>query len=748
MRSRPMDNTATAAPGALRAAHPAPTRKRKRHIGLMILAVIVIAIAALIWFWNWDWFRPLIESRASAALGRRVTMTHFDLKLSRHPTAIADGVEIANPDGFPEAPYFAHLDRLSVTADAMAYWHGRNVVIDRIVAAKPQINALQHADGHATWDFPAFTNSQPNAAPAKPVRVDALTIADGAAHVVIPKAKADFQIAIATQAFDAAKPPAAEVAGVKAPEGSVPAAPVSAAPPATPSSDPAKPDQLVLDAKGTYAGQPITAHAVGGALLSLRDAATPYAIDATAENGPTKLALSGTVQDPLHFKGTDLKLHLSGPNMGLLFPLTGIPIPQTPPYDIAGNLDYSAGKVRFTDFAGRLGSSDLGGSIIEDPGPQRPVVDATLTSKSVDLADLGGFVGSEPGRTSTPAQTPEQKAAVRKAEASSQLLPNIPINLPRFTAADVHLDYKGEHIEGRSVPFDAIAVKLDIDDGRFNIHPVTFRVGRGSIVINSTLAPAGKGDLKTKTDIAFDHVDVGRMLAATHAIEGAGLLGGRAELDSTGNSLSSLVGNGDGGLKLMMSGGNLSALLVDLSGLEFGNALLSALGVPNKAHLDCFVMDMGLRRGVLNSNAMIVSTSEADVVGTGDIDLGREALNLRFRTEARHLSVGSVPTDIGIKGTFKNPSIQPNVGELAARGGAAVALGVLLTPLGALLPTVQFGTGDENEGTCAAFMHASGKRNTTSSAASPPATINSVTRRAQPAKPAKKSGGGFFDGIF
>ncbi len=42
---------------------------------------------------------------------------------------------------------------------------------------------------------------------------------------------------------------------------------------------------------------------------------------------------------------------------------------------------------------------------------------------------------------------------------------------------------------------------------------------------------------------------------------------------------------------------------------------------------------------------------------------------------------------------FKDPSIAPVAGPLAARAGASVALGVLLTPLGALLPTVQFGTG-------------------------------------------------------
>jgi hypothetical protein len=35
-------------------------------------------------------------------------------------------------------------------------------------------------------------------------------------------------------------------------------------------------------------------------------------------------------------------------------------------------------------------------------------------------------------------------------------------------------------------------------------------------------------------------------------------------------------------MKMAMAGGDLSALLVDLSGLQFGNALLSALGFPKK----------------------------------------------------------------------------------------------------------------------------------------------------------------------
>jgi len=69
-------------------------------------------------------------------------------------------------------------------------------------------------------------------------------------------------------------------------------------------------------------------------------------------------------------------------------------------------------------------------------------------------------------------------------------------------------------------------------------------------------------------------------MAATHTFQGAGSISGIGAIDASGDSLASLMANGNGGMKMAMAGGDLSALLVDLSGLQFGNALLSALGMP------------------------------------------------------------------------------------------------------------------------------------------------------------------------
>ena len=590
---------------------------------------------------------------------------------------------MANPEGFSDTPYFAHVDRLAVTADAMAYIRGREIVLTRIEVDRPDANVIRLEDGRTNYglDFGASSSSDGPGA-----KIGQLVIREGRAHVVDPKFKADFGVGIATR---------------QGPEGGQ--------------------DQIVATVDGTYAGQKITGQAVGGALLSLRDAANPYPIEAHVANGPTRLDLSGTVQDPLHFKGTNVTLKLAGPDMSLLGPLLGFPLPRTPNFDLAGKVDYADRKIRLSEFEGHVGSSDLEGVIAVDPTGARPVIDMDLQSRRIDLADLGGFVGSEPGRAATPGQTAEQKQQAARAASSSQFLPTRKISVPTIKAADFHVRYKGGSLVGKGIPFDSFAAVLDIEDGAIRLHPISLGVGKGTIGGDVALTPADDENFHLVSDIKFDRVDIGRMLAGTGVVKGAGLLGGRAQLDSTGNSVASLVTRGDGSVVLMLAGGNLSALIINLSGLQFGNALLSALGLPDRAQLECFAADLALQKGKLNTRTLLIVTSEADVTVDGSLDLVRETLNYRLRTDSRHLSVGSLPTDIGIGGTLKNPSIMPNVGELGARAGAAVALGVLLTPLGALLPTVQFGTGDENANACAAVVKANGKRPTAASAATPPA---------------------------
>ena len=186
------------------------------------------------------------------------------------------------------------------------------------------------------------------------------------------------------------------------------------------------------------------------------------------------------MQDPLHFAGTNVKLAFSGPDMSLLLPLTGIPIPKTPPYRITGNLDFADGVVKFNNFAGKVGSSDLEGDINVDTKTQRPTLTADLQSKLVDLKDLGGFIGAEPGDA--------DKGTKRAANTSGKVLPNTPISLPKLNMADVHLKYHAARIEGRHQPLDDMRANLDIVNGQVALHPLSFGIGKGQITGNIDLA--------------------------------------------------------------------------------------------------------------------------------------------------------------------------------------------------------------------------------------------------------------------
>jgi len=317
----------------------APQRPRRRRWPF-VLGALSLLVAGLILAFRWDWLIPLIEPRASAALGRSVKIAHLHVSLGRVTHIVLDGVTIANPAGWPGDGDFATAEHLVLDVDAEKLIRTRQVSVPTIALERPVVDAQQLADGNANWKLGG--GSSGGGGGGSTPQIGKLVIDDGSVHVRSAPLNADFQVAVATKAGSDGK------------------------------------DQIVATAKGTYAKQPITAEFTGGALLSLEDKTEPYPIDLRLKNGPTSASAVGTVDNPLAFSGANVKLEFAGPDMSLLLPLTGIAIPKTPPYRVAGKLDYGDGVVSFENLAGKVGTSDLEGSLKVDTKPQRPVLTAAL----------------------------------------------------------------------------------------------------------------------------------------------------------------------------------------------------------------------------------------------------------------------------------------------------------------------------------------------------------------------------------
>lgn len=482
----------------------------------------------------------------------------------------------------------AEVGRATAQVDVGAFLRSREVVIPSVVLDQPVVNVIGRGDGSRIYEFEfaASAGEDAEASTAAGPRIGALRINNGKARVAVPWLRSDFEVDVKTQDRDGQEP------------------------------------VLLAEAHGTYAGQPIEAQMTGGAILNLRDKAKPWPVELQLRSGDTTFALRGTLREPLKLRGADLRVEFAGKDMADLIPLTGVPFPSTPPFRLEGKADYAEGRVRLFDAEGKVGRSDIGGSLTVSTAGSQPDVTADLRSRSVDLADLGGLIGTQPGGANTPGQTPQQRAARARAEANSKLLPTTPVNLPRLTAANVHLRYRAERIQGRGMPFDTLRAEVDIVDGVVSLHPVSFGIGQGQLTATGTLTPQEGGGLHATIEVELRRADLARLLGAAGA-GGAGTLGGVARLEGSGKSLSEILGRGNSEATVVTVGGNISSFLADLSGLQFGKALLSALGIPARESIECLIADFALQRGTLRNRTLLLDTEAHVVTGDGSLDLGR-----------------------------------------------------------------------------------------------------------------------------
>ena len=109
-----------------------------------------------------------------------------------------------------------------------------------------------------------------------------------------------------------------------------------------------------------------------------------------------------------------------------------------------------------------------------------------------------------------------------------------------------------------------------------------------------------------------------------------------------------------------------------------------------------------MNNGVASPRVFLLDTTDSTILVEGPMDLRSEQLDLRVKTQPKDPSIFTVRTPITVKGRFARPSIGVEKGPLAARGAAAIALGVLLTPVASILAFIEPGLGKDSD--CAALL--------------------------------------------
>lgn len=614
---------------------------------LSLFLLVLVAFGYLLWFANTDTGRGFISEKATAMLDREVEYTgNAGLRAAWPPTFHISGLRVANIDG-GRAEDMVDIGRVEVAVSPLPLLIGR-VKLPHVLVEDSSVYLERLADGRANWQFGETEEEEPQKR-GNPPELGVLLLNN-----------AVFGYHDVPQRIDLAVEGRTE-------EGNV-----------------------VASGKGTYLGQLFGLDVQGGGLLEARTA-DPYPVDATLTVGDTTLHAKGTIQDPTNLGGMDIRLRVRGADASELFPLVGIALLPTPPYDIQGALRYADDVWSFEDFTGVMGKSDLSGNLQWDQSRERPKLTARFVSKKLDFEDLGPLIGLEDDVT----------------EADSPyVIPDVSLDISRLAAMDADVTFTGESVVSPTLPLDNFLLKLALDDSVLSVDPVKFGTADGDISARLRI-DARQEPVQIAADFRFARLSLARLTegvskALPRAKEADGLIGGTAKLKGQGKSLKQMLSTANGDIGIGMEGGQLSNLLVELAGLDVAQSLGFFIGGDRAVPIRCIIGDFAVADGLMHSRALVMDTTDTNVRGEGTIDLGSEEMKLRIVPQPKDSTLVSLRTPIRVEGTMKQPNVIIEKTPLVARGAGAVVLSTVLTPVAAILAFVEPGLGEDSD--CAALV--------------------------------------------
>src|SRR5206468_2508155 len=118
---------------------------------------------------------------------------------------------------------------------------------------------------------------------------------------------------------------------------------------------------------------------------------------------------------------------------------------------------------RIDGLGGRVGSSDLAGSLSVKTGGARPFLTANLRTRSLDFVDLGALFGG--ARKTGKVASPSQVATAKVLQAEQRLLPDATLNTQRIRALDADVSYKAATIRNAPVNLQSGSARVKLNAG-------------------------------------------------------------------------------------------------------------------------------------------------------------------------------------------------------------------------------------------------------------------------------------------
>jgi uncharacterized protein involved in outer membrane biogenesis len=634
-----------------------------------VFAVLAIALVLFFAFFEWNWLRGPAGRYASNKLEREVRITgDLDVKLfSRTPRITADGITVRQP-AWAGSGYMAELQRLTVEVELFPLLRGE-VRLPLLAVDQPKVILRRDDSGRANWDF---GKKDKDKEPAKlpPIR-----------NFIINQGTLDFRDTKRGLTF---------TGKVSTSE----------------SQDRNNAEAFRLEGTGKLQRDPFRLLITGGPLVNVRPD-RPYPFNAEITAGPTRATARGSIPKPFDLGVFSMAMTMSGPDLERVYHLTGVALPNTPPYRLSAQVSRNEDVYRVRQMRGRVGDSDLGGSMTIKTGGERLHLDADLVSRSLDFDDINAILGGAPDPTET--ASAEQKAIAGQMRASGRLLPNATLDTERLKAMDADVKFRATQVKSANWPISQVRLDLELDNGLLKMNPLSFDFPQGRL--ESVIQINGRGKVPvTALDAKLRGVRVEQFIPARGGQQPLeGTLHARAKLTGAGASVHEAASNSNGGITLVLPRGQMRKAFAELLGINAGRGLLLLMSKDqSETPIRCAVADFKVTNGTLVAQRIVIDTGVVLVNGSGTINLDNESMNLLIDGETKRPRLLRVWSPITVQGSLRSPKLGVKTEQVVAQGGLAAVLGALINPLAALLPFVDPGLAEDAD--CGALIAQAGRQ--------------------------------------
>ena len=675
--------------------------KRSHKISIWIagvLLVLLLALALLVALFDWNRLKPYIDDKVSAAIGRPFVIqgnltaawqrepTERGLRaLVPWPTFTAHDVRIGNPSWAAQA-HFAQLDAVQLRLSPLGLLI-HHIDVLSVQLSGPLIDLERDQHGQANWTFTLPSSNTPSLWQLNlgaigfdkgQITLDDITNRVNLHVTITPLQQAIPYDQIVAQATTESRADVGHDVG-KTVDANKTMPDMSA------NADRAS-YQFAWTVTGSYQGTPVTGTGKSGAVLAIQQADEPFPVQARMHIGDNKIALVGTLTDPMHLGALNLRVWFAGTSMAKLYSITGITLPETPPFATEGHLSAElharGSRFSYRDFRGRVGGSDLGGNLLVVTGGNRPKLTGDLHSQQLRFVDLAPLIGADN-------QAQKQQRGDTTQQPADKALPVEPFRTDRLRAMDADVTFSAAHIEHPSpVPIDSLSTHVLLDNGLLRLDPLQASVAGGTIDSRIRI-DGGAQPMRGALDLRARHMQLKQLFPTVQSMQTSfGEINGDATLNASGNSVAALLAHANGEVKLLMNDGAISKTLLETAGLNVANVVIGKLFGDKTEQINCAAADLTGTNGLFTSRLFVLDTSDATINVDGTINFADEHLDLNVTPHTKGLRIFSLRSPLYVKGTLKNPDVGVHAAPLLLRGGGAVALSVVAAPVAALLAVV------------------------------------------------------------